>query len=299
MSPLDHPPVMVAEVLDLVGYRFGDVIFDGTVGEAGHLRAALDVIGSEGRAVGTDLDPDSLAVARQRLGNDPRVTLLERSFAEIKEIAAEFAPDGFDRIFLDLGLTLRQTKTRFSFGSDAPLDFRLAPGLGVSAADLLAQADEKDLANWLATYGGERHARRIAAGIVARRAERPIRTTSELAEVVRRAYPVKARHGRLHVATRTFMALRTVVNRMGEALEQVLADGPPLLRPGGRMGVLAYHSGESAPTKRWFAFWASQEGFELVTRRAVRCTREEQTRNPGARSAQLRVLAAVGRECGS
>ncbi|MBI2302572.1 MAG: 16S rRNA (cytosine(1402)-N(4))-methyltransferase RsmH [Armatimonadetes bacterium] len=286
---------MVAELLALMGFAAGQVMCDGTLGDASHLLAILPLLAPGGRVLALDLDQESLARARERVGTPPvEVEFRHASFADLAGLAAGFAPHGFDRILLDLGLSIAQTRGRFSFRGEHPLDFRLDRSRGETCAEYLARVPEPELVRVLQDYGGEPHARRIAAEIVRRRQTAPLRTTAELAEAVLCAYPPRARHGRLHVATRTFQALRIQVADLLGALDTALRDAPRLLRAGGRLAVYAYHSAEDRRVKLAFRALAESGEFELLTRRAVQSSRTEREQNPGSRSAKLRVLRARG-----
>lgn len=289
-----HVPVLVDEVLETMAFGPGQFVIDGTVGGGGHLDAIRDRLGDDGRILGLDLDPAALAATRERVGDDPRVTLRHGSFADLDAIAAEAAPGGVDRILLDLGVSTAQlTGDRFSFRGDAALDFRLNPDAGETAADLLATRSEQELADLIFELGEERFARRIARRVVEARRTKKIDTAGELVELIRQAYPAKARHGRTHLATRTFQALRLAVNDMMGALSRALEVGPALLKPAGRIGVIAFHSLEDRPVKHAFRELAREPRYTLVTRKPIFASDEEIARNPSARSARLRVLAVA------
>ncbi|MBI5832104.1 MAG: 16S rRNA (cytosine(1402)-N(4))-methyltransferase RsmH [Armatimonadetes bacterium] len=295
----EHRPVMVAECIDGLGLAPGRVVIDGTLGQGGHARAFRDAVLPGGQLIGLDLDPDAIMAVKTWLGDDQDgVTLVHESFENLSAVVKRHAPGGVDAIFLDLGVSRDQLISgRFSFQGDGPLDFRLDPTRGETAADLLARLSETELADLLFEYGDERFARRIARGIVETRRDNPLRTAEQLVEVIRRAYPAGARHGRIHIATRTFQALRIAANGMMTALETALQDAPRLLKPGGRLAILTYHSGEDGRVKRAFrdlfrAEHPDSAGFELVTRKPIGPSEAECLENPGARSARLRVLAA-------
>lgn len=302
-----HEPVLLAEVLDhltpaLGGHRQGTsrVLLDGTLGMGGHFLPLLDRLQPGDLAIGLDRDPQALATVRGRLADrpseapQPDVRLVQASFRQLAEVAAEHALDGLDAVLLDLGLSTDQlTSPRFSFRTpDAPLDMRLDPEAPETAADLVHRLTADELEHVLREYGEERFARRIAGAIVEQRRRQPIATVGELVDVIRRALPANARHGRLHLATRTFQALRIAVNDELAALAEVLAVAPPLLRPGGRMVVLAYHSLEDRLVKHTFRALAQDQNFTVITRRPLVADQAEVERNPNARSAKLRVLTA-------
>lgn len=292
-----HEPVLVEEVLDLLAISPGMVVLDGTVGMAGHALAVLDRLQGSGRLIGLDRDPAALAVAAERTAPyAAQVSLRHETFANLGAVRDELAPDGFDAILLDLGLSTDQlTSERFSFQAEAALDGRLDPGAETTAADLLNRLDEAELVALLRDYGDEPFAARIARGVVEARRSQPLETAGQLTEIIRRAYPAKARHGRTHIATRSLQALRIAVNDLYGALDRALTDGPAALRPGGRMGVIAFHSGEDRRVKHQFAHWGQTAGYRAVTRKPVFASAEEVRRNPRARSARLRVLAAEER----
>ena len=276
------------------------MVVDGTVGQGGHAVALLECLAGTGRLIGCDLDPEALAMTRERtIADAERVSLHHASFTELPAILADEAPDGVDAILIDLGVSRDQlTGERFTFRDDAPLDMRIDPRSRFSATDLLGTWTAEDLETLLRDAADERYARRIAHGIVEARKHGPIRTAGQLVEIVRRAYPAERRHGRLHIATRTWQALRWGVNKMDQALDQFLAQAPGLLRPGGRCGVIAFHSAEDRKVKHGFRELASSDCYELVTKKPITASVAEVAANVGARSAKLRVLAAtaVGRE---
>jgi 16S rRNA (cytosine1402-N4)-methyltransferase len=296
----EHEPVMVAEVLAHLALAPGATVVDGTCGQGGHLLAMRAVIGPTGRALAVDLDPAAVAALAAHLGpaqlgdGAGQVRLVPASFAALPRLVREFAPDGVDAILLDLGVSRDQlTSERFSFHGTGPLDGRIDPSRGEPASALLARLSEPELTRLLAEGGDEPFAARIARGIVEARRQGPLERADQLVAVVVRAYPPGARHRRTHVATRTFQALRLAVNGLTAALEDILAHGPGLLKPGGRFGVLTFHSGEDRRVKRGFAAHARSGDYELVTRKPLVPSVEECRANPSARSAKLRVLAAA------
>ncbi len=298
-----HRPVLAPQAAELLVAHPGGVYVDGTLGGGGHARQILARLGPGGRLVGVDRDPDALEACRE-LGEDPRVTLVRGRFGALRSILPELGVDRVQGVLLDLGMSSHQVdrpERGFSFVRDGPLDMRMDPEAGASAADLVNRLDERALTRLLREYGEEPRARRVAAAIVRARKRRPIRTTGELARVVEEAL---GRRGGHHPATRTFQALRIAVNRELEELEALLAALPHLLAPGGRVVVIAYHSLEDRRVKRAFrdaeprcrcppealrCVCGRPGWLRVLTRKALRPSREEVEANPRARSARLRA----------
>jgi 16S rRNA (cytosine1402-N4)-methyltransferase len=265
-------------------------VIDGTVGMGGHAEAVLRTSGDDVRLLGLDVDPEALARSRARLAAfGERVVLARASFRDLARVAADHGVDEARAILLDLGVSsyqLDESGRGFSFQHDEPLDMRLDPTQARTAADLVNHADEAELARWLFEHGGERFARRIARAIVRRR---PLRTTGDLAAAVRAAVPRAAWPKRIHVATRTFQALRMAVNDETGALRQTLQEAPGLLAVGGRMGIISFHSGEDRIVKQAFRALAAATFAELEPS-PLTPGDDEVRANPRARSAKLRVL---------
>jgi 16S rRNA (cytosine1402-N4)-methyltransferase len=259
----------------------------------GHAERLLETGGEGTRLLGIDHDPEALARARERLGRfGDRVTLRHGSFRDLAEHARAAGVERAAAILLDLGLSSYQLEASgrgFSFQKDEPLDMRFDPTRGHTAADLLADATEAELARILFEYGDERHARRIARRIVEQRHRSPLTTTAELVDAVKGGVPRAAWSHRTHVATRTFQALRMAVNREPEALHEVLEAAPDLLEAGGRLGVISFHSGEDRAVKHTFRALRAR-GFAPLDPSPVMPSDDETRDNPRARSAKLRVL---------
>jgi 16S rRNA (cytosine1402-N4)-methyltransferase len=301
-----HRPVMAAKVVGLLVTGPGDYI-DATVGLGGHAERILDAAGPESRLLGLDLDPRALAVAAQRLGRfGPRARLVRANFADLAEVAAR---EGFvpaRGVLFDLGVGSHQLAAAaagFSFQLSGPLDMRYDPDAPVTAADLVNKLSEAELAEIIRRYGEEPRARRIAREIVR---ARPITTTDELARVVARA--VGPARGRIHPATRTFMALRIAVNRELENLSRGLEGAVKVLGRGGRIAVISFHSLEDRIVKEFFrresrdcicppglpvCVCGHRAILREVTRRPVTPDAAEVETNPRARSAKLRVAEKV------
>jgi 16S rRNA (cytosine1402-N4)-methyltransferase len=288
-----HLPVLADEVTFLLRPRHGGWVVDGTIGMGGHAERLLDAGGAETRLLGIDHDPEALARSRERLARfGDRAILRHGSFRDLRAHAREAGVERAAAVFLDLGLSSYQLEGSgrgFTFQKDEPLDMRFDPRRGRTAAELLAESSEEELAAILFEHGEERHARRIARRIVERRDRAPIQTTAELVDAVKAGVPRVAWSHRTHVATRTFQALRIAVNDEPEALREVLEAAPELLEGGGRFGVISFHSGEDRAVKR--AFRALRDrGFVPLEPSPITASDDETRDNPRARSAKLRVL---------
>jgi 16S rRNA (cytosine1402-N4)-methyltransferase len=280
----------VDEVAFVLRPRRGGWVIDGTVGMGGHAEAILTSSGNDVRLLGLDVDPEALARAGARLAPfGERVTLVRADFRDLARVAGEHGIDDARAVLLDLGMSSYQVDESgrgFTFQREEPLDMRLDPARGRTAADLVNEADEAELARILFEHGGERFARRIARAIVRRR---PLRTTGDLVAAVRAGVPRAAWPKRTHVATRTFQALRMAVNDEPGALRQALRAIPGLLAVGGRLGVIAFHSGEDRIVKQAFRALAAAE-FAQLEPSPLTPGDDEVRANPRARSARLRVL---------
>lgn len=298
-----HQPVLLTEVLEHLDVRADGVYVDGTFGRGGHARALLDRLGPEGRLIAFDKDPEAVAAAQLALGGDERFTIMRGSFAMLERTAQDLGLTGaIDGVFVDLGVSSPQLDDGargFSFSSDGPLDMRMDPDAGLSASQWLDTVDEKQLAQVLREYGEERFAGRIARIVLQRHRESPITRTAELAEIVAGAVP--RREPGKHPATRTFQAIRIAVNGELDELEVLLPQVARVLRPGGRLCVIAFHSLEDRMVKRFLRGPVQTEGprgLPLPPRtgpylrplgRAVRPGAAELAANPRARSAVLRT----------
>ena len=289
-----HLPVMVNEVLDVLSPSPGERFLDLTVGAGGHAVEIAARLGPQGLLVGIDLDASILDSARQRLASEglSPSRLFQASYTESPAILAECGIPRVNGILADLGvssLQLGDPGRGFSFSADGPLDMRMSAGSpGPSAADIVNRAPAHELERIFREYGEERFARRIAARIVeARRVEKILRT-SQLAEIVRRAYG-RYIERRIHPATRVFQALRIAVNDELENLKALLALAPDLLEDGGRIAVIAFHSLEDRLVKDDFRNRSRSGVYELITRKPLRPTEGEVQSNPRSRSARLRA----------
>jgi 16S rRNA (cytosine1402-N4)-methyltransferase len=297
-----HVPVLLHEAIDYLAPRDGGVYIDGTFGAGGHAAAILNA--ADTRVIGIDRDANAIASGRPEIeASGRRLTLVEGRFALLDTIASGLGVAATDGVLLDLGVSSMQLDTPergFSFRHDGPLDMRMGRD-GPSAADIVAVAAERDLADILFSLGEERHARAVARAIVAARRQRPIVTTGALAAIVGRV--VHDRSGDIHPATRTFQALRLFVNDELHELEEGLAAAERILKPGGRLAVISFQSLEDRIVKTFLAIRSGPGGgsrhlpeklpeaatFRVLTRRPVTPSSAEIRENPRARSAKLRA----------
>ncbi len=301
-APARHVPVLLGEVLANLAPRDGGVYIDGTFGAGGYTGAILAA--ADTRIIGIDRDPTAIAAAQPQVEEAAgRLTLVQGEFAALDHIARDLGIEAADGVVLDLGVSSMQLDTPergFSFRFDGPLDMRMGAG-GPSAADVVAERSESDLANIIYLLGEERRSRAVARAIVAARRERPIATTRALADIVARV--VHGRPGDIHPATRTFQALRLFVNDEMAQLADGLAAAERILKPGGRLVVVSFHSLEDRIVKTFLAARSGAERgsrhlpetaalpatFEPTTRRPVVADDAEVDANPRARSAKLRA----------
>jgi len=291
-----HVPVMTAEAVAVLGPARGGVFVDCTVGLGGHTAALLQA--GAGRVIGLDRDGEALEVARAALsGWGDRVELVHTDFRRLASVLRERGVAGVAGVIADLGVSSFQLEGAgrgFSFQRDEPLDMRMDRSAGRTAAALLAEAAEAELAGIIRTGGEDRFARRIARAMIRARDREPVRTTGQLAGIIRRAAPRRG-HGRIDPATRTFQALRIWVNSELEGLDQFLADAARQLGAGGRLVVIAFHSLEDRVVKHTFRSLEQRgrSSVKVLTRRPIVPSEAEVDRNPRARSAKLRALERV------
>ncbi len=304
-----HVPVMLKEVMDVLNCRAGGVYVDGTVGGGGYARAILEASAPDGILLALDWDSDAIDRVRGRFASYGNRLILEKaSFADLPDVLRRLGFGPVDGVVVDLGVSSFQLDdpTRgFSFQQNGPLDMRMDRNLPRTAADLVNELSESELADLIFHFGEERWSRRIARAIVMRRKESRFASTGELAQLVAAVVPKSKDTGRIHPATRTFQALRLAVNRELETLRRFLSNVLDVVKPGGRVCVVSFHSLEDRIVKEYFREWAKScrcplnvvpcrcEGRPLVkilTRKVQRPGLEEMETNPRARSARLRAL---------
>lgn len=290
-----HLPVLAAEVLSALEPERGGTFVDCTVGLGGHARALLE--SGATRVIGLDRDRDALVVAGETLAPwSDRVDLVHADYRDLEQVLDERSIGGIAGAVADLGVSSMQLDAPgrgFSFRRDEPLDMRMDASAGATAAELLAAATEAELADVIFQYGEERRSRAVARAIVASRRGGPIRTTGQLAAIVRR---VVGRPGswRIDPATRTFQAIRVWVNRELEGLDAFLRAAAGRLQPGGRFAVISFHSLEDRPVKRTFRDLAAGGTFRVLAKKPLVPGESEMAANPRARSAKLRVIERPG-----
>lgn len=290
-----HVPVLADEVMTGLACKSDRNYVDCTVGSGGLAARILERTGPRGLLIGIDRDAEAIGRSRDRLQRfASRVRLVKGDFRDLRRHLASVGAIEVHGVIFDLGVSSPQLDSPsrgFSFAADGPLDMRMDRSTGPTAADLLSELSEKELADVIARYGEERFARRIARGIVRARERRPLATTGELVVAVRESVPPAYRHGRIHCATRTFQALRIAVNRELEGLDQAFRDAAGVLAPGGRLGIISFHSLEDRIAKRTLVDLARgpRPLLRILTKKPRRASETERYRNPRARSAKLRV----------
>ncbi len=306
-----HKPVLFAETVEALQIKPDGVYVDGTAGGGGHSAAIAARLSESGRLICIDQDPDAIAVLQERIGGLPQVRIVQENFARIDSVLSSLELPGADGILIDLGVSSHQLDTPergFSFHTDAPLDMRMSQQ-GTTAAELVNTLDERALTRILSEYGEERYARSIARNIVRTREQEPMKTTLQLAELVKASMPAAARREGGHPARRTFQALRIAVNGELDMLSAGLDAMFERLNPGGRLAAITFHSLEDRMVKQRFASWCEgcvcPPDFPVcVCGRTPRArlpfkvkgpSAQELEANPRSRSAKLRVVEKFGR----
>ena len=286
-ATVGHVPVLLKEAIDFLAVKGGGTYLDATVGLGGHSYEIAKRLGAPGHLIGFDKDPAALERAHEKLkalDEPPQITLIHGSFAEVGE---RIAPASLDGLMADLGvssLQLGNAARGFSFQADGPLDMRMNPMSGDTAEQVVNHLDERELADVIYEFGEERRSRRIARAIVR---SRPIRTTKQLVEVISTAAR-SMKHERIHPATRTFQALRIFVNRELDDLKALLEATPRVLKPGGRLVVISFHSLEDRIVKDALR-GGKDKYFSVLTKKPQTASEEEIESNPRSRSAKMRV----------
>ena len=304
-STLIHKPVLLQETLIALNIKPDGCYVDGTFGRGGHSQEIIKLLGEKGKLLAFDKDPQAITTANEIAANDDRLYVKQGSFTQLKQTVEELGWQGkVDGVFLDLGVSspqLDDAERGFSFRFDGPLDMRMDPNNGQSAAQWLASAEERDIMMVLFDYGEEKFARRIASAIVTAREEQPINTTKRLASIVTAANPSKERNK--DPSTRTFQAIRIFINQELEDLKICLKQAVDILAPAGRLAVISFHSLEDRIVKRFIREQCKGDDFPLdlpvqhaqlnqsmkMIGKVIKSGRAELDENPRARSAVMRV----------
>jgi len=302
-----HQPVMLTEAVDALAIRADGIYIDGTFGRGGHSALILSRLGESGKLIAFDQDPEAIAAAHSRFADDERFEIVHENFSSMAEvIKAKGLLGKIDGVLLDIGVSSPQfddAERGFSFSQSGPLDMRMNPEQGESAAEWLSKAEAKDIARVLKIYGEEKFAKKIAFAIVDQREEASIETTMQLARLIEDAVPKKFQDKHKHPATRSFQAIRIYINRELEVLQETLEQVNDLLVVGGRLSVISFHSLEDRITKRFIKKMTSEppalhdlpiKNDDIIKPmkkigKAIKAGKEELTINPRARSAVLRV----------
>ena len=309
MGDYQHRPVLLDEAVDALNIQPDGKYLDGTFGRGGHSRAILARLSKEGCLLSLDRDPEAVAAGKEELGDDPRFSIVQGDFADMERFVREWGvEEGLDGILLDIGVSspqLDNPERGFSFMEDGSLDMRMNPLQGVSAKEWLAEASERELTRVFREFGEERHARRIARSIVLARQKQRLETTGQLARLIEET--TGRREQNKHPATRCFQAIRIVINDELAQLARGLEEAIKLLRPGGRLVVISFHSLEDRLVKRTIREAArpgrvrrnipQHPDLEPVLRpigRAIKASATELSVNPRARSAVMRVAEKLG-----
>jgi 16S rRNA (cytosine1402-N4)-methyltransferase len=294
-----HVPVLFKEAIDFLRLRGSGTVVDCTLGLAGHAEGIARLLGPGGHLIGFDRDPEAMALAKARLtrvcdelgSQAPRITLVDEAFSSI---AKHVQPASLDGLLADFGVSSLQfdeAHRGFSFQADGPLDMRMDTRSGPTAAQVVNEASERELADLIYEYAEERRSRRIARAIVR---GRPVMTTGQLARIVASAAPAMKQE-RIHPATRTFQALRIFVNRELDEIRALFEAAPKLLKPTGRLVVISFHSLEDRIAKDSLREGSRQKIWEILTKKPVTAGEEEMERNPRSRSAKLRAAERTGK----
>ena len=307
-----HIPVLFHEIMDIMAPQPGEVFVDCTLGGGGHSRGFLERMGDDGRLIGIDQDTNALQAAGANLAEfGDRVTYVHSNYNNLDEILNTYAPDGVDGILFDIGVSSHQLDEKdrgFSYMQDAPLDMRMNQSQNFSAWDVVNTYSEEELHRIIKEYGEERWAKRVAQFIVEFRKEKPVETTGELVDIIKRAIPKGAREEGSHPAKRTFQAIRIEVNDELGVLTRTISVAAKHLKKGGRLGIISFHSLEDRIVKEQFRYLASDcicppelpfcqcdkvSEVKILTRKPVIATKEELEANSRSKSAKFRAVVKI------
>lgn len=289
-----HTPVLLTEVLAALDLAPGQFVIDGTIDGGGHAEAMLTQVGEAGMLLGVDQDPAMIELSRKRFTGKQNVLYAEASYADLPEILVNSNLPKADALLLDLGFSSNQLEDGrgFSFSNDEPLTMTYSPH-SISVAEMLRGMKEAEIAHIIFTYGGERMSRRIARAIFDEERKGMITTTTQLAKLVRSVLPRSYERGRIDPATRTFQAFRIYANRELEHIENVMKRMPEIIKPGGRVAIISFHSLEDRIVKQGMQQWEKDGIAKKLTKKPIEPTETEELENPRSRSAKLRSAVFI------
>lgn len=308
----EHVSVLLNECIEGLDIKPNGVYVDGTLGGAGHASVVCSLLNEDGHFIGIDQDNNALAVSKERLNQvKPQVSLVKSNFVEVKSVLETLNISAIDGMLIDLGVSshqLDEPSRGFSYMHDAPLDMRMNQDASLNAYEIVNEMSEEDLYHIIKDYGEERWAKRIASFIVTERQQKPIETTFELVEVIKKAIPQGARKDGPHPAKRTFQAIRIAVNRELEIIEPTIRDVVSKLKQGGRLCIITFHSLEDRIVKHVFkdledpctcskalpvCVCGKKPQVKVITRKPILPSEEEVEQNPRSRSAKLRIIEKI------
>lgn len=291
-----HVSVLLKEAIENLSLKEGDVFVDATLGNGGHSEYVAKAFGKKVKIISIDADPDAIERSKKRLSViESDITYVNSNFRNLESILADLNIDSVDKILFDLGLSsnqLEESGRGFTFQKDEPLIMSFDKDLdrGLSAREIVNEWNEEKIEEILKIYGEERFAKRIAKGIVYHRERKPIETTFDLVEIIKKSYPRNVKFGKMHVATKTFQALRIAVNDEVSALNDALNQSVDALRGNGRIAIISFHSIEDRIVKRTFNAWANNNIGNVITKKPIIPDDAELKENPRSRSAKLRIF---------
>lgn len=294
-----HVPVITKEVIEYLGPKSNENFIDCTAGHGGHTKKILEKTGPNGKVLGIDQDPEQIKICEEEIKDfKKRIILINSSYTNLKEIVKE---NNFKKVYgvlLDLGMSswhLEKSGRGFSFLKDEPLDMRYGAECQnfLTAKKIVNEYSEEEIEKILREYGEERFARNIGREIIAARRKELIETTFQLVEIIKKAVPLRFQHDRIHIATRTFQALRIAVNQELENLKSILPQAMDILEPRGRLVVISFHSLEDRIVKNFFRERAKEETLKILTKKPITPSFEEIKLNPRSRSAKLRAAVKI------
>jgi 16S rRNA (cytosine1402-N4)-methyltransferase len=287
-----HRPVLLEETIEYLQCQQDGIYIDGTIGRGGHTEVIFDKIENQGMVIGIDRDIEAIEAVKERFSGYKNIKIVHGNYIDIQQILTDLKIDKVNGMIFDLGVSSPQfdnPERGFSYRYEAPLDMRMNRKQSLTAGDIVNQYSQRELTRIIKEYGEERWASRIASFIVDFRTRKPLETTYDLVEVIKAAIPASARRSGGHPARRTFQALRIATNNELEQLKELIQKAVPLLKSGGRICIISFHSLEDRIVKRSFRAMSNDNLIKLITKKPIMVSKKEIKANPRARSARLRV----------